>query len=237
MDIQINGKTVPSSEAILEQVQRILSSRTLVQSKRLARFLSFIVEKGIAGDSDNLNEYLIGTEVYQRAGSFDPQIDTIVRTEARRLRSKLRQYYDTEGASDPILIEVPKGSYAPLFRKRDLAILERTAGQLISHYRLLEKLGEGSMGSVYLAEDTQLNRQVALKFIHSALLKEKDAKIRLPRPQAAAGWFERRRQNQAGRGIAATHGPARHIPSSEEGVLLRPAGFATSRIGPFGGMW
>src|SRR5262245_2314189 len=127
MDIQIQGNTVHSSEAIREQVQRILSSRTLVQSKRLAQFLRFVVEKGIAGDSDNLNEYLIGTEVYERASSFDPQTDTIVRTEARRLRSKLRQYYDTEGVSDPILIEVPKGSYAPLFRKRDHAILEKTA--------------------------------------------------------------------------------------------------------------
>ena len=130
MDIHIKGETVPSSEAILEQVQRILSSRMLVQSKRLGRFLRFVVEKGIAGNGDHLNEYLIGTEVYERAPAFDPQTDTIVRTEARRLRSKLRQYYDTEGVSDPILIEVPKGSYAPLFRKRDRTVLERTAGQI-----------------------------------------------------------------------------------------------------------
>src|SRR5262245_49116166 len=186
MDIHTKGETVPSSQAILEQVHRILSSRMLVQSKRLGRFLRFVVEKGIAGDGDHLNEYLIGTEVYERAPAFDPQTDTIVRTEARRLRSKLRQYYDTEGVSDPIHIEVPKGSYAPLFRQRDRTILERTAGQLISHYRLVTQLGEGTMGSVYLAEDTRLNRQIALKFIHSAHLKQKDAKIRLIREARAA---------------------------------------------------
>jgi len=158
MDLQVK-ETVPSSEAIREQVQKILSSRMLVQSKRLAEFLRFVVEKRIAGKSDNLNEYLIGTEVYQRASTFDPQVDAIVRTEAR-LRSKLRKYYASEGVGDPILIEVAKGSYAPLFRNRDRAILEKTSGQLVSHYRLLGKIGEGRMGTVHLAEDTRLGRRI-----------------------------------------------------------------------------
>ena len=104
---------VLSSEAIQAQLQKILSSRTLVQSKRLVRFLSFIVDKGLKGRGKGLNEYLIGIEAYERSSSFDPQIDTIVRSEARRLRLKLHRYYETEGISDPILIEVPKGSYAP----------------------------------------------------------------------------------------------------------------------------
>ena len=113
---------------IPEQLKKILSSRTLVQSKRLARFLSFVVEKEIAGNGSQLNEYLIAVEVYQRPSSFDPQIDTIVRTEARRLRSKLHQYYETEGIHDPILMEIPKGSYAPAFRERERGILEKEPG-------------------------------------------------------------------------------------------------------------
>ena len=169
-----------------EQLQRLITSRTFRQSKKLVRFLTFIVERALLEQGEQLNEYLVGVEVYERPASFDPQIDTIVRTEARRLRKKLQDYYDTEGTHDTVVIDVPKGAYAPVFRERDRAILDRQIGQMISHYRLLEKLGEGGMGTVYLAEDIVLNRRVALKFLAESLLKDKDRRGRLLREAKAA---------------------------------------------------
>ena len=175
---------------VREQLHKIVASRTFRQSKRLVRFLSFIVERALLGQGDQIHEYLVGVEVYERPASFDPHIDTIVRTEARRLRSKLHDYYDAEGRDDLLLVDVPKGAYAPRFLKRTPGISDRQAGQLISRYRVLRKIREGGMGDIYLAEDTVLGRPVALKFIPGNLLKDSERRSRLFREARAAALID-----------------------------------------------
>jgi len=117
-----------SDEAVREQLERILSSATFVRSKRLVRFLRFTIEQYLQGRQNTLKEYLVGVEVFNKMESFDPRIDSIVRVEARRLRSKLDRYYQTEGASDPTIIQFRRGSYIPIVLDREHAQKQNLLG-------------------------------------------------------------------------------------------------------------
>lgn len=105
--------------AIVTQLDKILTSSTFVRSKRLGRFLRFTVEQCLEGRQGALKEYLVGVEVFNKLETFDPRIDSIVRVEARRLRSKLERYYQTEGRDDGIVIQFRKGSYVPQILSRE----------------------------------------------------------------------------------------------------------------------
>lgn len=94
---------------------RILASEGFRNAERLTRFLRFIVERALAGQSDQIKEYLLGSEVYDRGAGYDPRTDPIVRVEARRLRARLQEYYEGPGRHDPIRITLPKGGYVPEF--------------------------------------------------------------------------------------------------------------------------
>jgi len=88
-------------------------------SERHRRFLSFVVNETLEGRAHTLKEYCIAVEVFSKGESFDPRIDTIVRVEARKLRSRIGKYYEDEGRRDPVRIELVKGSYAPVFHVWD----------------------------------------------------------------------------------------------------------------------
>jgi serine/threonine-protein kinase len=108
-------KPVESAKQVRSALEKLLASDQFSGSPRLARFLRFAVEKTLAGEGGDLKEYLLGTEVFDRGADFDPRIDPIVRVEARRLRSKLKDYYELDGRDDPHRIVFRKGSYTPSF--------------------------------------------------------------------------------------------------------------------------
>ena len=122
-----------SAESVRTQLGKILSSSTFVRSERLARFLSFTIEETLEGRGDQLKEFVIGVEVFDKTEKYDPRMDPIVRVEARRLREKLRKYYETEGRQDPLHIDFPTGSYAPVVQTRDAATLSGSAGAAIEN--------------------------------------------------------------------------------------------------------
>ena len=94
-----------------------MASPGFADAGRLAPFLRFIVERALAGEP--VKEAVIGVEVFTRPPSYDPRVDPIVRVEARRLRSRLDDYYRGPGAADPIVIQLPKGGYVPVFVPRE----------------------------------------------------------------------------------------------------------------------
>ena len=100
-----------SADEIRAQLARILHSRRFAQAPTLGRLLKYLVEQTIEGDSGQLKEYSVGVEVFGRGPVFDPRTDTIVRVHAKRLRSRLREYYAAEGQTDPLVIDVPRGHY------------------------------------------------------------------------------------------------------------------------------
>jgi hypothetical protein len=81
-----------------------------------------VVQQHLDGKTDEIKESLIGIEVFGRAPGYDTRSDSVVRTEAAKLRGRLTEYYAGEGASDPVIIELPKGGYTPVFREREAAL-------------------------------------------------------------------------------------------------------------------
>ncbi len=106
---------------VRQQLDRILNSKTFQQVQRLKRFVSFVVLETKDGRGDQLKEFVVGVQVFDKESSFDPRNDPIVRVQARRLRTRLATYYLEEGQNDEILIELPKGGYAAVFKKRGAA--------------------------------------------------------------------------------------------------------------------
>lgn len=101
-------------------LRRIVSSAEFSRSPQLQRFLTFVANEALSGRGSRLKEYTIGVEVFARPASYDPRLDSLVRVEAKRLRDLLEHYYQSNGESDRVRIELPRGSYVPVFHVRKI---------------------------------------------------------------------------------------------------------------------
>jgi len=106
-------------EQLLRQVEKLAESHALHGSESLCKLLRYLAHHALEHPGTPLKEYQIATEEFGRPQDFDPAVDSMVRVQAGRLRTKLAEYYAGEGADDPLRIELPKGTYTLAFHKRD----------------------------------------------------------------------------------------------------------------------
>lgn len=102
----------------VDVVRRVASSPTLKDSKRLQELFLFLCERALQDPSSAIREQEVGVAVFGRPAEYDTSEDTLVRVHASRLRKKLHQYFLGEGRHEPVIIEIPKGGYTPVFHLR-----------------------------------------------------------------------------------------------------------------------
>lgn len=103
-------------EAEQSELQSVLRSPLFSRSPALTHLLSYLCEKTFAGEADQIKEYSVALDVFDRRDSFDQDTDSMVRVQANRLRKRLAEYYAREGVNHPIQITIPVGQYVPQFK-------------------------------------------------------------------------------------------------------------------------
>lgn len=112
--------TVPSPAETRSALARVLASPPFVRADRARRLLTHLVTRALDGHADDLKEYALAVDVFGRA-DYDPKVDSLVRVEMAKLRDLLAKYDEGLGASDPVRIELVRGSYVPRFHARSSA--------------------------------------------------------------------------------------------------------------------
>jgi hypothetical protein len=125
--LELEAKTAVENDPRWELAERIVISPSFVRSPRLCSLLMHLCELALHGRSDEINEQSIGVALFERAPHYDPSIDGIVRSHASRLRQRLEQYFNEEGAHETIRLSIPKGGYTPLFEVRSHPATEQAS--------------------------------------------------------------------------------------------------------------
>jgi hypothetical protein len=98
------------------RLESILASNAFHHAPRAQQFLRFVVEETLAGRAGEITEPVVAAQVFDLSSRFDRRNNSIVRAEATHVRRRLRHYYLSDGISDPVIIDMPRGGYAPVFR-------------------------------------------------------------------------------------------------------------------------
>src|SRR5580704_11725468 len=104
-------------EAIRRQLDKLVSNRLFGSSKRYPQFLRYVVEESLQGRAENLKERTLGIQVFAREPDYDTNLDHIVRSTASEVRKRLRLYYHEPAHESEVFIDLPPGTYVPVFRR------------------------------------------------------------------------------------------------------------------------
>ena len=119
--INVTGVALTDRAQFQAEIEKLVASQVLHGSESLCKLLRYLGKQALEHPGTPVKEYQIATEVFGRQADFDPQLDSMVRVQAGRLRTKLAEYYNNEGATDRLVVELPKGSYAVAFHERAAA--------------------------------------------------------------------------------------------------------------------
>ena len=119
-------------EQLLEQINRLVSSHALHGSESLCKLLRYLAKHAVDHPGAPIKEFQIATEVFGRSAEFDPQLDSMVRVQAGRLRSKIAEYYSSDGLEDPLVVELPKGTYVLSFHPRNNAHTKSASATVVA---------------------------------------------------------------------------------------------------------
>lgn len=123
----VTEPALASGSPLDEQIEKITASPLLNGSDALCRLLRFLATEAVINPGVAVKEYRIATELFHRPPEFDPKLDSTVRVQTARLRSKLAEYYGTDGATDDLLVEIPKGSYLLSYHHKSAPAVEEPA--------------------------------------------------------------------------------------------------------------
>jgi len=145
----VSRTTVIDRELYLGEIDRLVASHALHGSESLCKLLRYLAKHAIEHPGSPIKEFQIATEVFGRSTDFDPQLDSMVRVQAGRLRSKLTEFYNSDGLEDTILVELPKGTYVLSFHQRNHTTAKAAASDVIGAARKesIEKSTERRWGT------------------------------------------------------------------------------------------
>jgi hypothetical protein len=150
-------------DRFLRQIDRLVNSGVLHGSESLCKLLRYLANHALDHPSVPLKEYQIATEVFGRPADFDPQSDSTIRVQAGRLRAKLAEYYGSEGAEDPILVELPKGTYLPSFHHRAPGEVKPHSG--VSHEHELQAASTGQVSRNWMIAFVTVSSLLAVALV------------------------------------------------------------------------